>query len=155
VEQAAKGVGPLNPVIGNDASEKPVPAPDRASAAFWEAAQNHVLVVQRCESCGLAQYPPDLICRRCQSDSLAFVNASGLAKVYSFAIYTRPFMTGFEVPYVLALIDLDDYPTVRMMTNIVETPIDQVAIGMQVEVTFENRRGWALPQFRALRPTAG
>jgi len=131
--------------------QKPVPVPDAASLPFWEAAKQRRLVVQHCDECGTDQYPPDLICRHCQSDRLSFVEATGKGSVYTFAVYTRSFMAGFEAPYVLALIDLDR-PAVRMMTNIVDTPIESIMVGMPVEVTFEERGDWVVPQFRAARP---
>jgi uncharacterized OB-fold protein len=129
--------------------QKPLPVPDAASLPYWEAAKQHRLVVQHCDACGRDQYPPDLICRYCQSDRLSFRKASGRGSVYSFAVYVRSFMAGFEAPYVLALVDLDGHPGVRMMTNIVDTPIPSISVGMPVEVTFEDRGEWAMPQFRA------
>jgi uncharacterized OB-fold protein len=132
-------------------SQKPVPVPDAASLPFWEAAKQHRLVVQHCDACGRDQYPPDLICRHCQSDRLTFQDASGRGSVYSFAVYVRSFMAGFEAPYVLALVDLEDRKDVRMLVNVVDTPIPSISVGMPVEVTFEDRGEWVVPQFRAVR----
>ena len=75
--------------------------------------------------------------------------ASGLAEVSSFTIVRRPVSKAYadEVPYVVALIKLDEGPT--MMSNIVECDIDNVNIGMRVEVLFED---WSeeisIPKFR-------
>ncbi|HEY4888315.1 MAG TPA: OB-fold domain-containing protein [Candidatus Dormibacteraeota bacterium] len=140
----------MKPVVDAVGSQKPVPVPDAASAPFWEAARQHRLVVQRCEACGRDQYPPDLICRRCQSNRLSFVDAVGGGVIYSFAVYVRSFMSGFEAPYVLALVDLESH-SVRMLANIVDTPIPSISVGMPVEVTFEDRGEWVVPQFRAVR----
>jgi uncharacterized protein len=131
-------------------SRKPVPVPDDASRPYWEAARQRRLVVQHCDACGRDQFPPDLICRYCQSDRLGFLDTAGRGVIYSFAVYMRSFMAGFDAPYVLALIDLDDHPGVRMMPNIVETPIPSISVGMPVEVTFEERGEWFVPQFRAI-----
>ena len=52
-----------------------------------------------------------------------------------------------RVPYVVALIDLDEGP--RMMANIVGDDALDVAIGDRVKVTFEDRGdGAMLPQFK-------
>lgn len=134
-------------------SPKPVPVPDEASAPFWAAAAQGRLEVQRCNDCALFQYPPDLICRHCQSSDLAFARVSGRGTLYSYCIYTRSFMAGYESPYALALVDLEDHPEARLMTNLVDTPLDSIAVGMPVEVTFERRGRWSVPQFRAV--TAG
>lgn len=132
----------------------PAPGPDAVSLPFWEAAKEGRLVVQQCSCCGLAQYPPDLLCRHCQTDEPPFVETRGRGTIYTFAIYTRSFSRAFEVPYVLALVVLDDHPGVRMMTNIVETPLNRIAIGDAVEVVFQERGEWALPQFRPVAEVA-
>ena len=128
---------------------RPAPEPDEVSAPYWQAARNRRLVMQVCQPCGTAQFPPDLLCHRCLGDELPFEAVTGDGVVYSFAIYTRSFDPAFDVPYALALVDLADHPEVRLMTNIVQTPLDEITIGMAVEVTFERRRDWMLPQFRA------
>ena len=56
-----------------------------------------------------------------------------------------------DLPYVTALIELEEQDNLRVFTNIVETPIEDVRVGMQVEVLFENRGEWVYPQFRAAR----
>ena len=51
-----------------------------------------------------------------------------------------------EEPYVIALVDLDE--GVRMMTNVVGCPPDDVEVGMAVEVTWEPMSdGRQLPLF--------
>jgi uncharacterized OB-fold protein len=52
-----------------------------------------------------------------------------------------------EVPYAVALVELDDGG--RMLTNVVECPIERLRVGLPVEVTFERRSAEvSLPQFR-------
>ena len=70
--------------------------------------------------------PPDLLCRRCQSTQLSFTPVSGHGRLYSYAVYTRSFSEAFPAPYVLALVDLVDTPEVRLMTNVVETPLEDL-----------------------------
>lgn len=124
------------------------PAPDDSTRPYWEAARDERLVMQRCDACGSMQYPPDLVCNNCQSADRHFEEVSGRGTVYSHAVYTRSFSAGFEAPYVLALVDLEDHPELRMLTNIVETDPEKVEIGMPVEVVFESRGEWKIPQFR-------
>jgi uncharacterized OB-fold protein len=57
-------------------------------------------------------------------------------------------MPGFEPPYVIAIVELEDDPTVRLTTNIVGCAIEDVRIGMPVEVTFEANGEWFVPLFR-------
>jgi hypothetical protein len=69
--------------------------------------------------------------------------------VLSFTIVRRPVSPAFasEVPYVVALVTLDEGP--QMMTNIIGCAPEEVAIGMPVEVTFEDRNETiSIPKFR-------
>jgi hypothetical protein len=65
------------------------------------------------------------------------VEASGRGTVYSYTVirqqYARPFRDW--VPYVVALVDLEEGP--RVMTNIVGCEPDAVRVGMSVRATFE------------------
>ena len=127
---------------------KPAPEPDEISLPYWEAAKRGQLMVQKCTSCGRGQFPPEPMCRHCQATDPPFVEMSGAGTIYTFAVYGRSFSPAFEVPYALALVTLDDDPGVRLMTNIVDSDLDQLAVGDPVEVTYEERGEWSLPQFR-------
>ncbi len=128
---------------------KPVPVPTLETRPYWEGCQRHELRIQRCAACGQHQFFPRIYCSKCFSDRVEWVTASGRAKVLSFTIVRRPVSAAFagEIPYVVALVTLDEGPT--MMTNIVGCAPDQVEIGMPVEVTFED---WteeiSIPKFR-------
>lgn len=93
------------------------------------------MLIQRCRSCVRPQFYPRYFCTECAGD-VDWIEASGRGEVHSFTIVrqngTPPFDT--LVPYVLALIELDE--GVRMMGNIVDVAIDDVHIGMPVQVTF-------------------
>jgi uncharacterized OB-fold protein len=68
--------------------------------------------------------------------------------VHSFTIVRRapsPAHAG-KVPYVLAVVDLDDAP--RMVANIVGADALDVSIGDAVKVVFEACDGGAIPQFQ-------
>jgi uncharacterized OB-fold protein len=86
-------------------------------------------------------------CTSCQSDELRFEEVSGHGTIYSYAIFVQSFMPSYEAPYTIALVDLDDCPGVRMMTNIVQTDPENLQIGMPVQVVFEARGDWVIPQF--------
>jgi uncharacterized OB-fold protein len=72
------------------------------------------------------------------SDQVEWVKASGRGKVLSFTIVYRPVTRAFaaEVPYVVALITLDEGP--QMMSNVVGCAPESVHMGMPVEVVFED-----------------
>jgi uncharacterized OB-fold protein len=132
-----------------DHSGKNFPRPSPETAVYWEACRNHQLMIQKCSNCNHYQFYPRIICTECMSQDVEWIVASGLAEVSSFTIVRRPVSKAYadEVPYVVALIKLDEGPA--MMSNIVECDIDNVKIGMRVEVLFED---WSeeisIPKFR-------
>jgi uncharacterized OB-fold protein len=137
---------------------RPRPAPDATTAFYWEAASRGRLVLQRCRSCGKLQFPPDVCCVHCQAEDFDHAEVSGRGTIFSFAVVDRPLHAGFvdALPYVVALVELDDQPGLRVLTNIVDVPAGVgLECGMHVEVAFEDRGGVVLPQFRpAGRPEA-
>ena len=42
------------------------------------------------------------------------------------------------MPYVIGLVELVEQPGLRLMTNIINCPIERVQIGMPLRVVFEN-----------------
>lgn len=118
------------------------------SREFWEAARRRELRIQRCSACQKYQHYPRVICVHCQSDVLDWVTVPGHGEIHSFTVVHRPPFEDLDAfaPYVVALIDLDE--GVRLLSWVVETAIDQVAIGNRVTVEFlELPSGPVLPVF--------
>ena len=128
-------------------SIKPAPPVTAETRLFWARCAEGVLAYQRCTSCGRAQFYPRAVCTRCQSDDLAWEEASGRGTIYSFTVVHRAPTPAFrpDVPYVIALVDLEE--GVRIMANLLGAPPEAVAIGMAVRVVFEARGdGVLIPQ---------
>lgn len=127
----------------------PLPAPDDVSEFFWEGARKRRLLLQRCSSCSLLQYPPDVICINCQSPRLEPTEASGRGTLYSYTVVERAFHVGFvdALPYVVALIELDDQPGLKMLSNVVGIAPRDLRVGMPLAVRFETRGDMVLPVF--------
>jgi uncharacterized OB-fold protein len=127
---------------------RPAPSPNKITRFYWEAARERRLVIQRCEECGHYIHWPQVVCPRCGSERLGAAEVSGRGTVYSFTIVHHIFHPGFASPYNLAIVELEEQPGLRMLTNIVECGNDDLRVGMPVEVAFEERDGYVLPQFR-------
>lgn len=127
------------------------PSYSELAAPYWDAAARGQLVVQRCDDCETAIFPPRPLCPKCWSTSVSWTDASGLARVESYSVVHRAPNETFapEVPYVVALVLLDEGP--RMMTNIVGCAPDEVEIDMRVRVVFTQYDGFVLPQFEPER----
>lgn len=119
----------------------PVPLPDKDSETYWSAANQSVLLVQRCTACGKAQFYFRALCHHCHSGDLATERSTGLGTVATFSIVHRPPLSCFkrDVPYVVALVDLDE--GVRFLTNVTHCDPASVHIGQKVRVVFERIEG--------------
>lgn len=135
---------------------KPVPVPDELSSFYWEAAHDGRLAVQRCADCSRWLHPPTFACPNCRSVDLRATDVTGRGTVYSFTVARQAFDPAYmdELPYVVALVALDEDPHLRILTNIVDVAPEDVEVGMAVEVTFERRGDTSLPVFRPARPSA-
>ena len=128
----------------------PRPEPDDVTRFFWEGVEQHRLMILRCNSCGRFVHLPREVCRFCLSKDLAPVEVSGRAVLETFTIPLQPVHPWFRarVPYVLAVVELEEQEDLKMVTNIVDCDADQVRCGMPVHVVFrEVTPGLTLPLF--------
>ena len=120
------------------------------SGPFWEATRRGRLLVQWCTACDRGVFYPRAFCPYCPptgdaaltgrlGDTLEWREASGRATVYAAVVEHRPEAAGASFsggePYCIALVDLEE--GVRMMTNIVGCPPDEVHSGLAVTVSWE------------------
>jgi uncharacterized protein len=63
---------------------------------------------------------------------------SGRGELFSWAVVRRAFLPAFEeqVPFVSALVAIEEDPAVRIVTNIVDVDPDDLRADMPVLVTF-------------------
>ena len=83
------------------------------------------------------QFYPRILCVHCGASALSWVEVAGTGRVSSFTVVRRAVSAAYapEVPYVVALIELDD--NVVMMSNIRGCAPEDVEVGMRVSVRFE------------------
>jgi hypothetical protein len=124
---------------------------------YWEGTLAEELRVQTCNACGNRQMPWGPCCTRCLSQDLAFLTASGRGTVYSFTVVRQAIHPDFsaEVPYVIADIELEEGPI--MTSNVTDCTLEEVYIGMPVELWFDKELEDAfhtklrLPKFRPIK----
>ena len=78
---------------------------------------------------------------------LRFAPVSGRGAVYALTENHHPWLPGWELPYLVAAVQLDEQDDLRLMTNIIGSPPDTVGIGDRVRVVFEHREDVWLPLF--------
>lgn len=128
---------------------KAQPKPTPVTLPFWEGTERGELQLQRCTACDRAFFYPRTICPECASDDVEWFRASGRAILYSYVIEHRP-APGFadEVPYVVALVKLEEGPI--MMSNIVgvEPVPENLPLDLELTVDFADRGKYKIPVFR-------
>ena len=133
----------------------PLPEPGPLTQFFWDGTKEHRLLILRCQDCGHYVHYPRPICDRCQSTQLSPEQLSGIAKLYSYTIVMQAFHPYFieKIPYILAVVELAEEQGLRMTTNILDCPEEQLRLGLPLEVQFaEVAAGVVLPYFG--RPSA-
>ena len=134
---------------------RPAPVPDPESQPYWGrccTALAGTAVLRRLRALRLSTPGPSA--RACLSANapLRWVAVSGRGTVHSFAVMHESYMRGFDPPYLIAQVQLDEQPGLRLTTNLVECEPGDARIGMAVEVTFEDRddgvSGSAVPASR-------
>ena len=112
----------------------PLPIPSSISEPHWEGCRRDELLVQRCLDCQGYVFIPQAACTHCLSDNLEWVRSSGKGSVYSYTTVYRPQQPAFETPYVVAIIEVEE--GWYMLANLIEMELDDVRVGLPVEVTF-------------------
>ena len=133
------------------APSRPLPRPTPETQHFWDGTAAGELRLQRCRGCAHTYFPPQPFCPACASDDVEVVRASGRGSLSSYVITHRA-APGFEAPYVIAAVELEEGP--RLLSNLVgvEPQPEQLPLDLPLEVTFETfgetDREVTLPLFR-------
>lgn len=132
---------------------RPLPQATPETQAFWDGTTRGELIIQRCDACAHAYFPPRPFCPECGGRSVSDEVASGRATLYSYVINQRP-SAAFDGPIAIAVVELAEGP--RMMTNIIDTPQTEEALvlDMELDVVFEKQTDEiSLPLFRPATTT--
>jgi uncharacterized protein len=114
---------------------------------FWKSGREGRLQILRCDACGEWLHPPGPVCPACLSRDLTARPVSGRATIETYTINHQVWSPGLRVPYVIAIVSLDDCSAVRLTTNVIECAPTDVRIGDAVRVRFEQHGDIWLPLF--------
>jgi len=104
---------------------------------FWTGGEHGELRFLCCRRCGMIIHPPVRLCPKDHCTKVEPEAVSGRARVATYTVNHQPWMPGPELPYVVAIVEIEEDPAVRLTTNIVGCAPEEVHIGMPVEVVFE------------------
>ncbi|RSM38039.1 DNA-binding protein [Amycolatopsis balhimycina DSM 5908] len=118
---------------------KPPPAPvlrpviSRDTEFFWDGLREGELRIQRWGE--TLRHPPGPMPPDGSLDTKPdYVVASGRGTVYSYVVHHHPPVPGKELPFVVALVELEE--GVRVMAELLEASPDEVHIGLPVVAAF-------------------
>jgi uncharacterized OB-fold protein len=124
-------------MLANGPSLRLLPYLDDDNRFFWTSGQDGLLRILRCNACRLYSHPPGPVCRNCLSRG----------RVETFSVNYQQWIPGSD-PYVIAWVSLEEQPSVRLSTNLIDVEADGVHIGMEVAVEFEGVEDVYIPLFR-------
>jgi uncharacterized OB-fold protein len=114
-----------------------VPELTPENTPFWSGGGQGKLLIMHCDRCDHAIHPPELICPRCLCREVSPRAARGTGSIYSVTVNYQKWFPEMEVPYAIAVVDLDGEAGVRITAQVVGTAPEDVAIGNRVRVLFE------------------
>jgi uncharacterized OB-fold protein len=126
---------------------RPLPRLTPENEFFWTSGADGKLRFLRCPHDGYYVHPPAPICPLCLRKDLRPEPVSGRATVATYTINYQRWLPGWPERYVIALVEIEEQPSVRLMTNIVNCEPDAVTIGMPVQVVFEQYEDVWIPVF--------
>jgi uncharacterized OB-fold protein len=92
----------------------------------------------RCVACGRHHWYPMKRCPHCYADAFEWTDIEGRVSLHSWTVVRKAFDPRFsdDLPYVVGLAEFAGLPGIRLITNIVECPLDALAVDMPLEPVF-------------------
>ncbi|MDO3651144.1 bifunctional MaoC family dehydratase N-terminal/OB-fold nucleic acid binding domain-containing protein [Nocardia mangyaensis] len=125
------------------------PVISRDTEFFWTGTELGELRIQRLPD-GTLRHPPVPALWQDKAEPTDYVVAAGTGTVFSFVVHHAPKVPGRELPFVVALVELDE--GVRMLGELRGIDPAEVEIGVPVRADFEKLAdGTVLPFWQAQR----
>ena len=107
---------------------KQIPVPTELTRPFWDALNEHRLVLQHCSSCDRLRYPPEPTCDRCGSDQYEWQQVEGKGHILEYFVIrdSRIKRLQGDQPLNMALVTLDQDPGLNFLSNLPGTPVGEV-----------------------------
>jgi len=132
---------------------KPLPALAGLTKEFYGFCRRRELRFQRCARCEAWRHVPRDMCAECGSFEWRWERSSGRGRIFTWTLVARAMHPAFasDVPYAAVVIEMDE--GVRIVSNVIDCPVDELTIDAPVEVVFEDVTDYvALPKFRRVAP---
>ncbi len=132
------------------------PLPDVADplvAEYFAGAADGEVRIPRCSTCDRWCWYPEPACPACGGE-LVWTATSGRGRLFSWAVVWRAFLPAFVdiVPFVTALVALEEEPSVRLVTMIIDVSPESLAADMPLEAVFHPLRFPTVPDREVIVP---
>jgi uncharacterized OB-fold protein len=110
---------------------------DLLTKEHFAGAARHELLIPRCGACDRWVWYPEETCPAC-GGTPTWTRTSGNGRLFSWAVVRRPFLPAFAemVPFVTALVSLEEAPEVRLVTYVVDVDPADLAADLPLAVTY-------------------
>ncbi len=120
----------------SDTTPRPLPALQGLTQQFYDWCRQGELRFQRCADCGSWRHVPRETCARCGSFRWEWQRSSGQGHIFTWTVAARAMHPAFaaDAPYAPVVVEMDE--GVRIVSQVIDCPPEELAIDMPVEVTF-------------------
>ncbi len=128
---------------------KPLPALTGLTKEFYGWCRQRELRFQRCARCEAWRHVPRDMCAACGSAEWRWERSGGRGRIFTWTLVARAMHPAFadDAPYAAVVIEMDE--GVRVVSQVIDCPVDELAIDTPVQVVFEDvTDDVTLPKFR-------
>ena len=112
------------------------PVLDDENRFFWTSGEDGRLRFLRCQTCGYYLHPPIPRCPQCGGREVAPEAVSGRGELFSYTVNHQSW-DGSDEPYAIVMVTFPEQEGLRLTTNLVNCDLDEIRIGMPLQVVFE------------------
>lgn len=122
-------------------------------AGFWDSLRQGKISFPQCQDCGEVHWYPMSRCPHCYSEKLGWRVIAGEGTLYSWTTVLRTMSPEKPAPYTVGLVEFDEVPGVRLITNLIDAAPETLEFGMRLAPAFIIE-AYAMPLVH-FRPAAG
>lgn len=116
---------------------RPRPATTHDNQWWFDALNEGILAVQKCDECGTVRFPTGPMCPECRSLAWSQLAVPPSGTIHSFVVVHYPQIPSFDYPLPIVLVDVDPPAggtSVRMIMNVADAALEDIVIGARVRI---------------------
>jgi uncharacterized protein len=129
---------------------------DHDNKEFYRGWLEHRLLLNRCGDCGRWHHPPHPVCPDCWSRNVTPTEISGLGTIHLLIkLHQGPPApdVDYSRPHPVATVELAEQPGLRFTSTVINCALDDIKVGLPVQLAWIDRWGAPYPVFEPARPS--